>query len=238
MKLKLREARNQSGGIFISLLEYIFPPRCSICNEVLSPESPINICISCARDMEYFSNCVEPFYLPGEMKTYCDGIICVGKYCNALKNSIRRFKFKDKPSYYRAFGKLLALKVRNTVQAGEIDAVIPVPMHKGRMRQRGYNQAELMAGLVARELGLKLEGGLLIKVLETRSQSLLSRAERFSNLEGAFTVNCPSRAANKNILLVDDILTTGSTVNQCSKELKQAGAARIIAGVIATTRAD
>ncbi len=204
----------------------------------MSPETPINICGSCATDMEYFSNCVDSFYLPGESETYCDGIICVGKYCNALKNSIRRFKFKDKPSYYRAFGKLLALKVLNTVQEGELDAVIPVPMHKSRIRQRGYNQAELMAVLVAKELGLRMEGSVLLKVMETKSQSLLSRAERLSNLEGAFTVSFPDRVVNKSILLVDDILTTGSTVNQCGKALKQAGAARVFAGVIATTRAD
>lgn len=169
---------------------------------------------------------------------YCDGMLCVGKYCDSLKKSIKRFKFGNKPSYYRAFGKLIALKIQNTAQLGKIDIVIPVPMHKNMQKQRGYNQSALMAEYIAKHLGLKLGRNLLIKTIKTQNQSLLSKADRLTNLEGAFKVTSPGQITDSNILLVDDIITTGSTVNQCSKVLKQAGAGRIIACVIATTRVD
>ncbi len=224
--------------VFISLLEILFPPRCSICNSILSPGSPICICEPCALDMDYFNNRVNLLNLPEKHEPYCDGMICVGKYCDSLKDSLRRYKFGNKPSYYRAFGKLIALKVQNTEQLGKIDIIIPVPMHKNRQKQRGYNQAALIAGYAAGQLGIRSENNLLIKTKETRNQSLLSKTERLANLEGVFKVVSPGRVAGKNILLVDDIITTGNTVNQCSKALKYAGAGKVIAGVIATTRMD
>lgn len=188
--------------------------------------------------MDYFNNGVNFLNLPEDHETYCDGMICVGKYCDSLKDSLRKYKFGNKPSYYRAFGKLMALKVQNTEQLGKIDIVIPVPMHKSRQKQRGYNQAALIAGYAAGQLGIRFGNSLLIKTMETRNQSLLSKTERLANLEGVFRVVFPKQVAGKNILLVDDIITTGNTVNQCSKALKHAGADRVIAGVIATTRMD
>lgn len=224
--------------IHISLLEFLFPPRCSICNVILSPGSPICLCRQCAAEMDYFNNNINHLYLPDDYKIYCDGIICVGRYCSSLKKSIKKFKFSNRPSYYRTFGKLLALKVQNTPQLGEIDIIIPVPMHKNRQRQRGYNQAELIAGFTAGQLGIKSENHVLIKTVETKTQSLLSKSQRLSNLEGSFKVNLQKRIEGRSILLVDDIVTTGSTINQCCKALKLAGAERVIAGVIATTRVD
>jgi len=163
-------------------------------------------------------------------------MVCVGKYSDSLKNSLKRFKFSNKPSYYRAFGKLLALKVQNTIQVDQIDMIIPVPLHRSRQKQRGYNQAELIGEYAAKQLGIPLEANILVKASESKSQSVLSRNERLSNVEGLFKVVNAEAIYNKNILIIDDIVTTGSTVNQCSRALKQAGAGSIIAGVIATTR--
>lgn len=186
--------------------------------------------------MDYYNNCINSLNLPRDVETYCDGMICVGKYCESLKNALKRFKFSNKPSYYRAFGKLLALKVKNTDGLGKIDLVIPVPMHKSKQKTRGYNQAALIAGYAAKNLGIYLNDNILTKPVESKNQSLLIRSERLTNLDGVFKVDTSRSIANKNILLVDDIITTGSTINQCSKVLKLAGAGTIIAGVIATTR--
>lgn len=221
---------------FISLIEYIFPPRCVFCNEILNAGTPIYICEKCADKIEYYNNCINSLNLPRNIETYCDGMVCVGRYSDSLKNSLKKFKFSNKPSYYRAFGKLLALKVQNTIQFENIDLIISVPLHKNRQKRRGYNQAELVARSVAKQLEVPFKGDVLVKTSESRSQSVLSRNERFSNLEGLFNVNKAETIFNKNILLIDDIITTGSTINQCSRVLKQAGANSIIAGVIATTR--
>ncbi len=221
---------------FISLIEYIFPPRCVFCNEILKTGAPIYICEKCADKIGYYNNCINYLSLPKDLKIYCDGMICVGRYSENLKDSLRRFKFSNKPSYYRAFGMLLALKVQNTIQLDNIDLIIPVPLHKNRQKQRGYNQAELVAKYASKQLKVPFAENILIKTSESKNQSVLSRNERFFNLEGLFYVNNAETIINKNILLIDDIITTGSTVNQCSKALKQAGASTIIAAVIATTR--
>ena len=163
-------------------------------------------------------------------------MVCVGRYSDSLKNSLKKFKFSNKPSYYRAFGKLLALKLQNTIQLDQIDMIIPVPLHRSRQKLRGYNQAELIAECAAKLLSTPLAANILIKTSESKSQSVLSRNERLSNIEGMFKVINAHAVYKKNILIVDDIVTTGSTINQCSKALKQSGASSIIAGVIATTR--
>jgi competence protein ComFC len=203
---------------------------------LLKVGTPIYICEKCTGKVEYYNNCVNSLNLPREIETYCDGMVCVGKYSDSLKNSLKSFKFSNKPSYYRAFGKLLALKVQNTIQLGQIDMIIPVPLHRSRQKQRGYNQSYLIGECVAKLLCLPLESTILVKSSESKSQSVLSRNERLSNVEGLFKVVNADTIYNKNILIIDDIVTTGSTVNQCSKALKQAGASSVIAGVIATTR--
>lgn len=194
------------------------------------------MCKTCAEKIEYYNNSINPLNLPKNIESYCTGMICVGKYSDSLKNSLKRYKFSKKPSYYRAFGKLLALKIQNTIQLESIDLIIPVPLHKNKQKQRGYNQAELVARYAAKQLNIPFTKNILIKTSESRSQSVSSRNERLLNLDGVFYVNNAKTIFNKRILLVDDIITTGSTVNQCSKALKQAGASSIIAGVIATTR--
>lgn len=197
---------------------------------------PICICEECAKKIEYYNNCINSLNLPRNIENYCDGMVCVGRYSDSLKSSLKRFKFSNKPSYYRAFGKLLAIKVQNTIQMDQIDLIIPVPLHKSRQKDRGYNQSKLVAEYASKQLKIPLALNILVKISESKSQSVLSRNERLSNVEGLFSVVNEEALFNKNILLVDDIVTTGSTINQCSKALKQAGATSVIAGVIATTR--
>jgi len=122
------------------------------------------------------------------------------------------------------------------MQLSQIDMIIPVPLHKNRQKQRGYNQAELIGECLAKLLCIPLVPNILVKTSESKSQSVLSRNERLSNVEGLFKVVNAEAIYCKNILIIDDIVTTGSTVNQCSKALKQAGASSVVAGVIATTR--
>lgn len=203
---------------------------------MLEVGTPIYICEVCVEGIGYYNNCINSINLPRDIETYCDGIVCVGRYSDSLKQSLKRFKFGNRTSYYRVFGKLLALKVQNTIQLNQIDIIIAVPLHKSKQKERGYNQAELIAGSAAKLLKIPLKTNILVKTNESRSQSMLSKQERLSNVEGLFKVINTQAIHKKNILIIDDIVTTGSTINQCSKALKQAGAGRVIAGVIATTR--
>jgi ComF family protein len=206
------------------------------CNALLEAGIPIYICEGCAEKIEYYNNRINSLNLPGDIETYCDGVVCVGRYSDALKNSLKRFKFSNKPSYYRAFGKLLALKIENTMQIDRLDMVVPVPLHRNRQKERGYNQSRLIAECASKYLKVQFVSNILVKTTESESQSILNRDQRLSNVEGVFKVINEENIYKKNILIVDDIITTGSTINQCSKVLKQAGADGVFAGVIATTR--
>lgn len=105
--------------------------------------------------------------------------------------------------------------------------VSPVPLHFNKMKERGFDQAFLIARQVARTLRLPLEGGLLRRVKATDPQATMTRAERARNIKGAFEVNRPELIAGKNILLVDDVFTTGATVNEAAKTLKKNGAGKV-----------
>lgn len=221
---------------FISIIEYFFPPRCLFCNALLNIGTPIYICGECADRIGYYNNNINSLKLPESIETYCDGMVCIGQYKDTLKISLKRFKFSNKPSYYRGFGKLLALKLQNSMQYERIDLMVSVPLHKSRQRRRGYNQSELIAKYAANQLGIPYKSNVLIKMTDSRSQSTLRREERLFNVQGLFKVVNAEAVNNKNILIIDDIITTGSTVNQCSKALKEAGARSVIAGAVATTR--
>lgn len=105
--------------------------------------------------------------------------------------------------------------------------VAPVPLHFNKMKERGFDQAFLIARQVARALKLPLEGGLLRRVKATAPQATMTRTERARNIKGAFEVNRPELITGKNILLVDDVFTTGATVNEAAKMLKENGAGKV-----------
>lgn len=197
----------------------------------------VHICSKCLTEIGYYNNKINSVVLPDDIECYCDGMICVGAYSEALKTALRNFKFNDKPSYFRAFAELLAHKLENLLDTSQIDLIVPVPLSKSRLRQRGYNQSELIAKHVSRLSHIPFSNNVLLKMKDTKSQSTLSRADRLINLENSFFIKNSSKVYDKNILIIDDIITTGSTVNECSKALKSVGAKQVLAGVIATTRA-
>ena len=206
------------------------------CNVILDIGAPIDICGECADKIGYYNNRINSLNLPETIENYCDGMVCIGQYKDSLKEALKRFKFSNKPSFHRGFGKLLAVKIQNTMQCDQIDLIISVPLHMKRQRERGYNQSQLIANYTAHQLGIPYKNNVLIKISESKSQSTLRRNERLLNVQGLFKTVNAKEINNKNILIIDDIITTGSTVNQCSKALKEAGARSVIAGAIATTR--
>lgn len=223
-------------GDFIGLLELIFPSRCIICKQLLKGNAPIHICSKCIQEIEFYNKDIVPLSLGGGIKSYCDGVVCAGKYQHSLKKAIRDYKFNERPSFYRAFGELIADKVNRTLNQYPLDVIVPVPMSRKRIAQRGYNQAALIALRASQILSVPLEAKSIVKVKDTQRQSSLGRQERLINLNGAFEVTSSCSYVGKTVLLIDDIITTGSTLNECSKALKAAGAKYVFGAVIATTR--
>jgi len=131
------------------------------------------------------------------------------------------------------FAERLAEVIRKAGEEFQADAVVPVPLHPDRQRERGYNQAELIARPLARRLGLKLGSYLLMRTKPRPAQLVLSRSEHWKSVRGAYATRRGVRVDKLRILLVDDVLTTGATLDACSRVLKKAGAASVLGLTVA-----
>ncbi len=153
-------------------------------------------------------------------------------YAPPLQDAIGLFKYHRKVSLAAALGDLLC---EGLAELASPDAIIPVPLHERRLREREYNQALLLADYIARRLRVPVSYDNLIRTRETAAQTELSRAERLKNLRRAFTVERPDEVAGKRLLVVDDVFTTGTTANECAKALRKAGSAEVEVVTLART---
>lgn len=198
-------------------------PLCSQCGAVFSAiDGEDHLCENCIRAPRHFHQAR-----------------AAGIYEGALRRMIQDFKFHGKIHLARPFG-LLMLHAFYGMYAQNAPAVpgtvVPVPLHAGRLRKRGFNQAFLVASHLIdlnrqypdpRGFALKTSRDMLLRCRPTHPQTGLNKDRRKTNIAGAFAVNAPIKAAGKNILLIDDVYTTGATVDECARVLIQAGAARV-----------
>lgn len=236
------------------IIRLLFPPKCIFCSTVLDIQAEIEICDKCHKSLGYIGNklyLINKFsYKDLDPCKYFNRVFCVFEYSGYVKEAIVRYKYFGKAHYYKTFARLLAeillnKKIINIIQHAsnepnselnykhEFDMIISVPLHKTRQRKRGYNQAYLISKELSRIMQLPEESDLLTRIKNTSSQSLLHRDERSSNVTNAFKVIDVNKVKGKKILLIDDVLTSGSTVNECSRVLKEAGAVRVDIAVIA-----
>ena len=218
-----------------SIVNIVYPPKCIFCQKLLDHNAALYICSACYTKLPLIDNKVLKTSLDAEVN-YCDGVISVFEYTGMVKESLIRFKFFNKPGYYRTYARLLADKIGKITDAKNYQMVLSVPLHKHKEFSRGYNQARLISKALSRTLRLRECSYLLKRDRYTEAQSLLDKQKRNQNVKGAFAVTSPKKVKGKSILLVDDILTTGSTLEECSRVLKQAGAEKVFAVVVATGR--
>lgn len=153
-----------------------------------------------------------------------------------MKEAIHQFKFSRKFGLGKPLAHLLLAQLDGQIEYSRYDAILPVPLHRSRSKQRGYNQAEILAREVAKARHLALMTKNLIRVRRTAAQWQFSnKRERLDNVKNAFHILNPEQVREKHLLLIDDIFTTGSTVNECAKTLKRAGAASVV--VLTVSRA-
>jgi ComF family protein len=153
-------------------------------------------------------------------------------YLPPLQDAICLFKYRGKVSLAKPLGQLMLKGLPASLDA---DLVIPVPLHPTRLREREFNQSLLLADQVAQYVGRPLSFTNLVRTAPSEPQSTLSRKERLKNLRRAFAVRQPQSIAQKRILLIDDVFTTGTTVNECAKVLREAGAEAIFVLTLART---
>ncbi len=156
-------------------------------------------------------------------------------YEQSARDLIHQFKYNHKTHLRRPLALLALDGVTDFIANHRPDIIIPVPLHSSRLRSRGFNQAVLLGDIFASRLSLPILVDGLIRIRPTAPQIDLSAEERRNNVKGAFTVKKPDRIMGKRILLLDDVMTTGSTVNECAKVLKKTGAASVIVATIART---
>lgn len=222
----------------LALLHVLYPKRCPICDEVvhvefLSDEYPI--CERCKREIEYVTEpmckkCGKP--LGNERQEYCGDCrkekhsFTQGKalwaYKGAVKKSVYRLKYSNRREYGMAYGQELVRQYGEWIRKKQIQGIIPIPLHKKRKRQRGYNQAEVIAKEMGRLLQMPVYDDLLIRRVNTTPQKELNDKERKNNLKKAFKM-CENNVQLEKVLLIDDIYTTGSTIDGAAAALLEAG---------------
>ncbi len=216
---------------FLSLL---YPPRCLVCRALgdaglctlclnqIAPVAP-PFCRVCGHPLAADTGC---FNCTARRPAFTHAR-SLGPYDGVLLAAIHQFKYRDRPQLAVPLGQALAASAR--MQAADLnqlrfDALLPVPMHPTRRRLRGYNQSERLARIVASELALPLWTDVLVRTRSTRPQVGLSADARRSNLSGAFALRRPEAVPGKTLLLIDDVITTGSSLHECALVLKASGA--------------
>ena len=213
-----------------ALLDLLFPPRCVFCRRLLH-RGEEGICPRCQQELpwalgaeaeqtgEFFSLCASPLW-----------------YQDQVRASFHRYKFKGVRGYSRTYGRLVAQCVQDHL-AGRYDLITWVPLSRARLRQRGYDQAMLLASAAALALD-DVAAETLCKVRDTEAQSGLGKndASRRANVLSAYQVTDPALVEGRRVLLIDDIVTTGSTLSECARVHRTAGATDVVCAALARSR--
>lgn len=218
--------------------DWLFPPVCAGCGEpgeaiceicrLAIDRIPAQHCRLCSRPMQMGGVCPSCINHPPDF----DHIYCFSVYTGLMRKAIQHLKYDRDLGMGRLLAKLIAPDMNGLFH--QIDLIIPMPLSAERMRMRGYNQAEAITKHLASLTGWMHTPKALRKIKDTESQVHLSVVERLANLDGAFQAE-PNLVRGKQVVLLDDVFTTGATMRQASKALITAGATSVVAVAIART---
>lgn len=199
------------------IINIFYPNACGICGNI----SKYDICPKCINKLNAIKQCKKHIYLT---KSFTDAMY-IFKYEDIVRTCFIKYKFGEQNYRYKAFANFMIKDKKIYGFLKKYDIIIPVPISKKRMKERGYNQSELIIKKCAKlDENIKICTNMLYKIKNTKPQSSLNKEQRKINLKGAYKVHHSEIINNKKILLFDDIYTTGSTLEECAKVLKQAGA--------------
>ena len=218
------------------VIDSLFPRRCPVCEEIVKGRY---ICRECLKKLSfvgepYCLKCGKP--LVNLQDEYCMDCVRLPKsfdfgmallnYDDITENAMIKIKYKNRREYIEPYAMMMAERFRGKIEKMQIDCLMPVPVHKSRLRERGFNQAEILANILGRQWDILVDTETLYREKKTVAQKELTPQERLKNLTKAFGAN-QLREGVRNILLVDDIYTTGSTIEACTRVLRAKGAERI-----------
>lgn len=232
--LDLKQFMRAASGTAVTLL---FPRRCPVCDEPVRPWNAL-VCAECAPKFEYIKppRCLKCGKHIGDgTKEYCDDCAAhphlydSGRALFSYRSvsaSIARFKYSGRREYAACYAACMEKQLGGFIRACRAEALVPVPLHKSRFKKRGYNQAGELAKAISALTGIPVRADLIARTGKTAPMKDLSAAERQNNLKKAFKI-CRNDVKLKIIIIIDDIYTTGSTIDAMSRELKKTGVERI-----------
>ncbi len=221
--------------------DVIFPPQCMGCAEILSRGRQL-FCLACKEKIKFIRGSLCPVcgttfldspaesHLCGnciENKTYFSCARAVFSYETIILDVIHKFKYGNNISVGAMLASFMADFSFPDVDFSDHSLMIPVPLHIKRLRERGFNQSLILARALAKKWQIPINFSLLKRHKSTLTQTGLHKTERKQNIKGAFEVNDKKIIAGKNIILVDDVYTTGATINECAKTMIKAGAQKV-----------
>lgn len=207
--------------ILDTILDFIYPPICGICGK----ENANWLCETCQKRLEKWKILKATNHLPE--KDYFEKHLAIFSYQEEIRELILSYKFKENSYLYHTFVKILVNEEKICRFIKTYDIIIPVPIHPKRKGERGYNQTELIAKALGEKLKRRVNTRALRKYKNTKPQSTLNQKERIKNSQNVYAILKEEEIYQKKLLILDDIYTTGSTVKECSKVLKNAGASSI-----------
>jgi ComF family protein len=245
--------RSHFRGMCEAFASLVLPAPCRICAQILDTGSPIPFCHACLEALTQTlpeplcAQCGRPIVsaaaAEGISLPQChlcrngmyafDFARSFGAYTPRMARAILLLKYGNVAPLGAWFARRLAGLVASQPRGFAADAVVPVPLDRGRLRERGYNQAELIAKPLARLLGIPFRSYLLVRTRPRPNQLRLTRRERWETVRGAYATHQTAQVDKLRVLLVDDVFTTGATLDACSRALKGAGAARVVGLTVA-----
>lgn len=226
---------------FQKIIDAVLPPRCIKCGKILNGEP--GLCPECFNRIDfiskpYCSKCGIPF----EKAERSDNLLCgkcikekrspfrmnrsAMRYDDNSKNLVLSFKFMDRTENAAVLAKWMKIAGED-IWAEGVDVLVPVPLHYTRLIKRKYNQSALLCAELSKLTGIPVNYNSVVRHLKTRPQVEFSGKERVRNIKGAFCIRHPEQIQGKRVVLVDDVMTTGSTLKECASVIKKAGAASV-----------
>ena len=236
------------GSYAQTALDFVFPAECLECGNFSGDERVLMFCKSCWASIALLDGpvcprCGTPFsskfvlqhspnFLCGDCRNlppHFDRALSAAEYTGVLKQAIAQFKFHQKTALGKPLAHICFSQCSDIVDWKQYQHILPVPLHQKRIRQRGYNQSAILARQLARHTGLELQVGNLRRIRHTEAQwPIKERHKRRQNVRNAFSLKYPEKIQERDIILIDDIFTTGATSDECARILKLAGAASVL----------
>lgn len=226
-------------NILNSFIELFSPRLCVCCGDRLS-EFEKYICFECLSNLPKtnhltkYDNSIE-VYFAGRFPFVRIAAYAYFTKGGSLQKIIHECKYRNNPHFCVFMGELCGTEVSKTSFINSIDYIVPIPLHKDRLKKRGYNQTQLIAEGISKHTNIPLLNNNLVRIINNPSQTKSNRFERWKNSEGIFGVENPLLFENKHILLVDDVVTTGSTLEVCAKLILKCSGAKISIYTIGAT---